>query len=125
MPIPLKRKAKLEILFISSLAVLVVNAAYTDGQATARESTNSSPASASSAGVVAPSADFVVTALDEAIRRAQANEPAYWGLRIALLNLRCCWSVRSTRKGEPQVWQSSQTTKTYIVLDGNVRLRLE
>jgi hypothetical protein len=118
MPIPLKRKAKLEILFISSLAVLVVIAAYPHGQATARESTSSSPASASSVGAVAPSADLVVIALDEAIRRAQANEPAYWGLGIALPNLRCFWSVRSTRTGEPQVWHSSQTTKTYMLLDG-------
>jgi hypothetical protein len=77
MTIPLKRKVKLEILFISSPAFLVVNAAYTGGQATARESTNSSPASASSTGVVAPSADLVVMSLDEAIRRAQANEPAH------------------------------------------------
>jgi outer membrane protein TolC len=77
MKIRLKREVKLGILFISSLVLLVVDAAYTDGQATARDSTNSSPASASSAVVVAPSTDLVVITLDEAIRRAQANEPAY------------------------------------------------
>ena len=77
MTIPLRKKVKLGILFISSLAVLGVDAACTEGQATARELTNSSPANASSAGVVAPSADLVVITLDAAIRRAQANEPAY------------------------------------------------
>jgi outer membrane protein TolC len=77
MKLPLKRKVKLDILFIFSLAVLVVNAAYAGGQATVRELTNSSPADASSTGAVAPSADLVVITLDEAIRRTQANEPAY------------------------------------------------
>jgi outer membrane protein TolC len=73
----LKRKVELEILFASSLAVLVGSVSNADGQAAARESTNSSPANASSADVEGPSTDLVVITLDEAIRRAQANEPTY------------------------------------------------